>query len=71
MIKIKSLAYYLCMKNDILYINFGFRKFKARRHIALILLPFVLFKFLVIDGIEDEIICAFISLFIFVDTIHL
>lgn len=24
MIKVRSLAYYLCMKNDILYINFGF-----------------------------------------------
>jgi len=24
MVKVKSLAYYLCMKNDILYINFDF-----------------------------------------------
>jgi hypothetical protein len=27
MVKVKSLAYYLCMKNDILYINFGFNFF--------------------------------------------
>ncbi len=30
MVKVKSLAYYLCMKNDILYINFGFDRFAIK-----------------------------------------